>query len=482
MLLAAQQAQCESRFDEADALFRRYMQAAEPDKRISQSWNNLGNVLKARARIDEALDCYKKAISIDSANRQAQDDYLNTLNVYSGFDAAAILRENRRWGTEQARQIEPYSSHDNDRSPDRRLRVGYVSPHFHAHVSSFFVLPLLAEHKRDAVEVFCYSDALANDALADRTREQSDGWRETSGMSDAGLAELVRQDRIDILVDLASHLPGNRLLAFARRPAPVQISWLAYPGTTGLAAMDYRLSDPYLDPPGKTEGDYVEQTARLPATFWCYHPLTDRPDVNELPALKNGFVTYGSLNNFCKLNEETLARWARVMAAVGGSRLILLAPKGSARQWVLDVLSRSAGGIEAGRVEFVDHQPRPRYLETYHRIDIGLDTLPYNGHTTTLDALWMGVPVVTQVGQTAVGRGGWSQCCNMELDDLAGWTADQFVKIAVDLASDLEGLKTLRMRMRGRMLRSPLMNAKRFAAGMEEIYRTLWRVYCGRGR
>jgi predicted O-linked N-acetylglucosamine transferase (SPINDLY family) len=285
------------------------------------------------------------------------------------------------------------------------------------------------------------------------------------------------------------HLSGGRPLVFARRPAPVQVAWLAYPGTTGLDAMDWRLSDPYLDPPGhggpgsgpgaKGPHDcyYSERTYRLPHTFWCYNPAIDL-QVNDLPALAAGHVVFGSLNNFCKINSPLLRLWGKVMAAVPDSRLLLLAPPGIARQRVLAELAGQ--GIEAGRIEFVPRQQRPTYMQTYHRIDIVLDTLPYNGHTTSLDSYWMGVPVVTLVGQTSFGRAGLSQLTNLGLPELIARSEAEFVSIIRDLAGDLPRLAELRRTLRGRMEASPLMDAKSFARDIETAYRHIWREWCAR--
>ena len=246
------------------------------------------------------------------------------------------------------------------------------------------------------------------DALTERLRGYADVWRSTVGLSDQQLADMIRSDQIDILIDLKMHTANNRLLVFARKPAPVQVAWLGYPGTTGLSAIDYRLTDPYLDPPGLFDAFYAEESLRLPDTFWCYDPLTDQPPVNALPAMENGVITFGCLNNFCKVNDGCLALWAQVLQAVPQSRLLLLAPRGQAREHVLARLQQE--GIAAPRVEFADRQPRLEYLKLYHRIDLGLDPLPCNGHTTSLDAFWMGVPTLTLVGRRrrSDGRAGAS--------------------------------------------------------------------------
>ena len=315
-----------------------------------------------------------------------------------------------------------------------------------------------------------------SDALTERLRGHADLWRNISGLSDQHAADLVRHDQIDILIDLNVHTADNRLLVFARKPAPVQVSWLGYPGTTGLSTIDYRLTDPYLDPPGLFDAFSAEESLRLPDTFWCYDPLTDQPPINRASCPGVWRVTFGCLNNFCKVNDGCLALWARVLQAVPRSRLLLQAPRGPARDKVLARLGQE--GIAASRVDFAARQSRPEYLKLYHQIDLGLDPLPYNGHTTSLDAFWMGVPTLTLLGKTAVGRAGWSQLCNLDLKELAAETPEQYVAMAAQLAGDLPRLDDLRRTMRRRMLQSPLMDANRFARNMEWVYRQIWRSWC----
>jgi predicted O-linked N-acetylglucosamine transferase (SPINDLY family) len=255
------------------------------------------------------------------------------------------------------------------------------------------------------------------------------------------------------------------------------VGFAGYPASTGLSTIDYRLSDPYLDPEGSDESVYSEQVIRLPHSFWCHDPLEngDVP-VGPLPALQAGFVTFGCLNNFCKVNDQVLALWAQVLCQVDRSRLLLLSKQGSHRQRTLDFLGRA--GVNPDRVEFVPHRPRQEYLDQYHRIDLGLDTFPYNGHTTSLDSFWMGVPMVTLVGQTPVSRAGWCQLSNLGLTELAAQTQERFVEIAVELAKDLPRLQALRQSLRQRMEQSPLMDAAGFARGIEAAYRQMWRKWC----
>jgi predicted O-linked N-acetylglucosamine transferase (SPINDLY family) len=338
-------------------------------------------------------------------------------------------------------------------------------------------VPLIENHDHSQFEITCYAQVFKPDAMTDRFRGYADRWRDIVGISDEQVAEQIREDAIDILVDLGLHTTRNRLLVFARKPAPVQVTFAGYPGSTGLAVMDYRLSDPYLDPPGIADEKYSEKTVRLVDSFWCYDPLDCADiEVSALPALETCVVTFGCLNNFAKINDEILAVWAKVLGRVEGSRLVLLAPPPRLQGRILECLRLN--GIDPGRIEFLGYRVRREYLQLYRRIDIGLDSFPYNGHTTSLDSLWMGVPVVTLVGERVVSRAGWSQLSNLGMRELAAETAEDFVKIAVELAWDLPRLAKIRLGLRERMERSPLMDAARFARNIEGAYREMWRNWC----
>jgi len=451
-----------------------YHQALALDSNFAEAHNNLGGALKSRGQLDEAIAAYRQAIAVKPTYAEAHSNLVFTLHYHPGYDAAAIAQEHRRWNQQHAEPLKQYiQPHTNDRNPDRRLRIGYVSADFRAHASACFLVPLLEHHDLQQVELFCYAQVVES---ADMTRrfQRLAAWRSTVGLSDEQAAQQIRADGIDILVDLKLHTEHNRLLVFARKPAPVQATWLGFPGSTGLTAIDYRLSDPYLDPPGMDESVYSEQTLRLPDCFWCYDPLDGRDiPVNALPALAAGKVTFGCLNNFCKINDALLSLWAQVLQKVPGSRLLLLAGDGDHRQRTIGRLAQE--GIDPTRVEFAPRQSRRGYLQLYHRIDLGLDSFPYNGHTTSLDSFWMGVPVVTRIGSTAVSRAGWCQLSNLGLPDLAGQTSEQFVQIAVQLASNLPRLQQLRTTLRPRMEASPLMDAPRFARNIEAAYRQMWR-------
>jgi predicted O-linked N-acetylglucosamine transferase (SPINDLY family) len=461
--------------DEAEDCYR---QAIKLNPDYAKAHLNLGGLLRDLGQLDEAIASVRTAMKLDPSSALAHSNLIGILHYHAGYDARMILEECQRWNQQHARPFETLiRPHENLADPERRLRIGYVSPDFRNHADSFFTVPLLSNHNHEVFEVICYSDVVAPDALTDRIRRYADVWRDTADLSDEELAEVIRADRIDILIDLKLHTANNRMGVFARKPAPIQVTWLGYPGTTGLSTIDYRLSDPYLDPPGMFDGCYSEETLRLPETFWCYHPFTEEPAVGELPALRNGYITFGCLNNYCKVNIGVLELWARILRVVPGSRLLLLAPRGRTRQHVLSVFGQN--DIAGDRIEFVDKQPRLKYLALYQRIDLGLDPFPCPGHTTSLDAAWMGVPTITLVGrQTAVARAGWSQLCNLGLPELAAQTKDEYAELAIGLAGNLERLKELRAGLRHRMRCSPLMDSRRFAQNVETMYREIWRRWC----
>ena len=457
------------RLDEAEASCRRAL-AIKPD--YAEAHSNLGGILKDAGRLNEAMASDRRAIELDPGNAAIHSNFLYTLSFHPDFDERAILAEMKLFAAAHLGAIPaPKTPAARQPMPGRRMRIGYVSPDFRNHCQSFFTLPLLSHHDRTDYEIHCYAHLPRPDLISARLAEHTDVWRSTHLKSDEQLAAEISADGIDILVDLTMHMANGRPLLFARKPAPVQLAWLAYPGTTGNPAMDYRITDPWLDPPELGDDRYTETSLRLPDTFWCYDPLISGLQPNPLPASSAGHLTFGCLNNFCKISDDTLRRWGQVMARLPSSRLILQAASGRHRQRVLDLLAQY--DIAAERIEFVGFQPRWQYLQTYQRIDICLDTLPYNGHTTSLDAYWMGVPVVSKVGASVVGRAGWSQLNNLGLAELAAFDDPSFIDIAVGLATDWSRLKHLRRTLRSRLEASPLMDGRRFAAAFEAHYRRI---------
>jgi predicted O-linked N-acetylglucosamine transferase (SPINDLY family) len=324
----------------------------------------------------------------------------------------------------------------------------------------------------------CYSDVRVGDPVTAKLRSLADQWQDVFGMNDRELAEKIRQDRIDLLVDPTLHTARGRLLVFAREPAPVQLTMLGPPTTTGLSTMHYRLTDPYLDPPGVSDGDYSETSIRLPHCFWVYQAPSLAILPGEPPAIKHGFVTFGCLNRFSKVTRSALELWLQILQSVPNSRLMIQSQPGDHLEAVRKLFEE--GGIAAERVQFVARTTQEEYFRRYHQLDICLDPMPYNGHTSSMDALWMGVPTVTLRGRTAVGRGGTSILSNVGLADWIAESPEQYVTLAGQMAGDLPRLRELRSTLRQRMENSPLMDGKQFALDVQSAFRQMWKTWCSR--
>ncbi|HMD55753.1 MAG TPA: tetratricopeptide repeat protein, partial [Phycisphaerae bacterium] len=441
--------------------------------------NNLGNALKDQGFIQEALNEYQTAMRIDPNQILAHNNYVYALYFHPDYNAEKIYEAHQYWSQIHAQPLKKYvQHHENNRDPDRKIRIGYVSGDFRRHVVGRNLLPLLREHDHSGFEIICYSNSFHADEVTEQLQRHADLWRNIANLPDQRTAEMIRDDRIDILVDLSLHTSGNRLLVFARKPAPIQVSYLGYPGSTGLPTMDYRFSDPYLDSPETDLNVYSEQTVHLAETYWCYRPADTAPKPIPPPVLSAGYITFGCLNNFAKVSNAALKMWAELPGAVENSRFVIHSPAGSHRDAVREVFIRK--GIASDRVAFVGKQSWRDYINTYNRIDVTMDPFPYNGGITTCDSLFMGVPVVSLSGKTAVGRAGKSILTNVGLPELVAKTPEAYMDIAIKLAGDLPRLAELRKTLRERMENSPLMDAKRFARNVEAAYREMWRKWCAK--
>jgi len=454
--------------DEAIAAYRQALQFQLGQAEVH---NGLALALAAQGRLDEAIAEHRRARDLNPGHSSMHSNLLYMLHFHPTPDEEAISEERQRWNRQFAEPLKRFiRPHAHDRDPERRLRIGYVSPDFRDHVVGRNLLPLFRHHDREKFEILCYSGVRKPDGLTALFRQCARTWCDVADVGDETLAELIRRDGVDILVDLSQHMADNRLPVFARQPAPVQVSFAGYPEGTGLEAIGHRISDRYLDAhPG-------EQVVLIDS-FWCYEPGGLELPVSPLPAGENSYVTFASLNAFAKVNEAVLQLWGRIMARVKDSRLVLLADPGSHRQRTIEILTRE--GVDAHRVEFVLRCSRKAYLERYQRLDIVLDPFPYNGHTTSLDALWMGVPVVSLVGPRSVSRAGLSQLSNLGLPELAAFSEEDYLRAATALAHDLPRLAALRSTLRPRMQASALTDAAQFTRNIENSYRTMWQQWCG---
>ena len=461
--------------DEAVASFE---QAIALRPRYVEAHTNLGGALRDRGQPDRAVECFEKALSLDPRFEPAHAAWANVLLYWPSL-AERAAAEHQRWERLHARPLyDAVLPHGNVADPGRRLKVGYVSNDFRRHATAYFIEPVLASHDSQRFEVICYDNHGNPDAVTQRLMGSCAGWRNVAGLSDEALADLVRRDGVDILVDLGGHTARSRLLVFARKPAPVQATWIGYPYTTALQTMDYWIGDAVVADPEKMHQPHSEELVRLQDFFMCFRPDPDSPAVNDLPALETGHVTFGSFNAFLKVNPEVIALWARLLRETPDSRLVMVTvPEGWAQREVLARFSRH--GIAAERIELAPRLSHEDFLALHHRVDVALDPFPYNGTTTSLHGLWMGVPIVTLEGETFAARVGASLLHNLGLPEFIAATPEEYVSIARRAAADLPRLRQLRMELRQRMAASPLVDAAGFTAHLEHAYRAMWEKYCG---
>ncbi len=466
--------QRQGRYAEAEACFRR---AVGFDPENTDALTNLGEVLKESGRAGEAMAHYQRARALAPDETHKDSNRLFALCCLEGIDPAEIAAEHRDWGDRAAASPNNFAGNfaGPGGAPAERLRLGYVSSDFRRHSVAYFLEPILEHHDRAGFEVWCYANMAGGDEVTDRLRAHAHHWRDVYGLSDAELAAQIRADGIDILVDLGGHTRGNRLGAFALKPAPVQVSYLGYPATTGLRAIDARITDAWADPPGMTEAFHSERLARLEHGFLCYRPPGDAPTPEPPPSIAAGHVTFGSFNNLAKLTPATIARWSEILTAVPGARLRLKAKAlGDEDTRARIAAAFGAHGIAPERLDLMAWITASSPLAAYHGVDIALDTFPYHGTTTTMEALWMGVPVVTLAGGWHASRVGVSILARAGLDETVAANAADYVKIATALAGNPALLTELRMGLRGMMVRVGMTDGARFTGELEGALKLLW--------
>ena len=440
---------------------------------------NVANALADQGRIDEALQTYRRAMRLKPDLVGAYEAFLLTLHYSDRVSTEDVFAAHRDYDARFAAPLLAEAvPHLNSPDPQRVLRIGYVSPDFHTHPVAFFIEPVLGNHDRAQFQTFCYSDVAVGDGVTVRLAHEAGTWRNIRGLRDQEVAELIRRDRIDILVDLAGHT-GSRMLLFARKPAPVQVTYLGYPDTTGVRAIDYRITDAWADPDW-ADAIHTERLVRLDSGFLCYAPPTDSPPVAAAPVATNGFVTFASFNALAKLSPSVFRVWAEILKAVPRSRLLLKAKSlhcAATRKLVRNSFEQF--GVTSERVTLMRQQPSlADHLATYGEADIGLDPFPYNGTTTTCDALWMGLPVITLAGRTHVGRVGVSILSRVGAVDLIAQDQSAYIQQAVTLANDIERLVELRRGFRTRLANSSLTRASDVTRALEGAFRAMWLDWC----
>jgi predicted O-linked N-acetylglucosamine transferase (SPINDLY family) len=466
--------------DEVDRGIACLRKTLELDPALAPAQQNLGLALLRQGRPADAIHQLDRALGLRPDLATAWDGRLFALNYLPDYDPALLYQEHRRYAERFETPLKPlWPRHANTRVPGRRLKVAYVSPDFRVHSVAFFMEPILAHHDQREVEIYCYHNNAIQDTMTERLRRYADHWIACRRLSDAELAEHIRAEGIDILVDLAGHTAGNRLLTFARRPAPVQVTYLGYPATTGLSAMNYRLVSADTDPEG-AEAWHSERLYRLPRSPWCYRPAVDLPPVAETPARRNGYVTFGSMNNLAKVSDATLLAWARLLEALPGARLVMTNLREGGQHSIRERCS--ALGIAAERLHLHGRLTRREFYQVLGGIDIALDPFPYAGTTTTCEALWMGVPVVSLRGSSSVSRSGYALLKGIGLEHLVAEDWEGYIALATGLALDIDRMDDLRTGMRARLAASALSDEAGMTRDIETAYRWMWREWCMKDR
>ena len=463
------------RLDDAEKMAKKALNI-QPD--LVHAFNSLYNIYHTQGKTTEAIQMCREVLRIEPDNTLAHDNLLMSMPYLSEYTAENIYNSAREWGTQRASSDDSLPQPVNVADPRRRLRIGYVSGNFVTHPVGFFIEQVLAHHDKSRVEIFCYSNQMRDDDLTIRLRSRSDHWRNILCWSDEELAQKIRHDTIDILVDLAGHTSGNRLLGFAHKPAPVQATWIGYHATTGLPAMDYIIGDRYLIPP-EEERYYVEHVLRLPNAYLCFSPPDVELTPGTLPALSSGKITFGCFNNPSKISETVIACWSKLLRILPQAQLYLkYKPFGDkdVRQRFQTLFAQH--GIDVARIRFAGLSPRHEYLAAYQEVDLGLDPFPFNGCTTTMESLWMGVPVVTLRGDRYVGHMGETILKHLDLAECVTDSEEAYIDRAIALVSDLPRLAALRSGLRDRLLKSPLCDGPGFTRDLEAVYRRMWDTWC----
>ncbi|KAL9995277.1 putative UDP-N-acetylglucosamine--peptide N-acetylglucosaminyltransferase SPINDLY [Helianthus debilis subsp. tardiflorus] len=449
----------------------------------AEAYNNLGVLYRDAGSITLAIEAYEQCLKIDADSRNAGQNRLLAMNYINEGTDDKLYEAHRDWGWRFMRLYPQYTSWDNSKAPERPLVIGYVSPDYFTHSVSYFIEAPLFYHDYSNYKVVVYSAVVKADAKTFKFRDivmkRGGIWRDIYGIDEKKVASMVREDKVDILVELTGHTANNKLGMMACRPAPLQVTWIGYPNTTGLPTIDYRITDALADPPD-TKQKHVEDLVRLPECFLCYTPSPEAGPASPAPALSNGFVTFGSFNNLAKITPKVLQVWAKILCAVPNSRLIVKCKPfccDSVRQKFLSTLEQL--GLESHRVDLVplillNHD----HMQAYSLMDISLDTFPYAGTTTTCESLYMGVPCVTMGGLVHAHNVGVSLLTAVGLERLVAKTEDEYIRLAIELASDVTSLSSLRMDLRNLMSKSALCNGSKFITGLESAYRDMWRGYC----
>ena len=467
--------------DKLDQAIACYLKAISLKPDLDAAHNNLANVFKQQGNLKKAITSYQKALSLNPADAKNHSNLLLALNYSADFSQEDIFKESVKWAEEHAGKISRTAGNFlNTIEKEKKLRIGYLSPDFRRHSVAYFFEPLLEGHHKERVTVYCYSDVESPDQVTKRLQTKSDVWFDITGQTNEEVAQQIITDRIDILIDLAGHTAKNRLLVFAQKPAPIQVSWLGYPNTTGMKQVDYRITDEIADPRGQADKLHSEQLIRMENGFLCYQAAPSAPQVTERKYNQESKITFGSFNNISKITDETQDLWAEILKQLPNSRLLLkckqLTNKGLQEKFRHTFEKK---GIAADQIEICPWLPKTKnHLELYSKVDIGLDPFPYNGTTTTCEALWMGVPVITMMGDRHSGRVGASILTYLGMEELVAGSGEEYLEKAVGLAQNYDKMTYYRNNLRQILKNSPLSNADKFAEEMERNFRKMWHTWC----
>jgi predicted O-linked N-acetylglucosamine transferase (SPINDLY family) len=463
------------RLGEAEVSYRRALQV-KPD--FAEAHNNMGIILMEQCRPSEAEASYRRTLEIKPDNFEAHSNLLFCLGLNTKQDTQTLFDEHCRFGAQLEAPLRAnWPQHSNSRDTGRCLQVGFVSADLYHHSVGNIIEPILAHLAGyPQLSLHAYCNSAVDDVVTQRIREHFAHWHFIVGMSDAALAEKIRADDIDILIDLSGHSAKNRLQTFARKPAPVQVSWIGLPGTTGMSAMDYYLADRFFLPPGQFDNQFTEKIVQLPASA-SFVPQEGAPPVNALPALNDGYITFGSFNRSNKISQPVVALWSQLLRALPDSRMLLGGlPEEGKYDTLIDWFAQE--GIARERLEFYTRSHMRRYLSLHLLVDICLDTFPYNGGGTTFHALSMGVPTLTLVGSTAAGRPGACLLGHAGLEAFVAHDAADFVRKGLHWASNLAELADIRAGLRERFAKSAMGQPAVVAAGVEQALRIMWQRWC----
>ena len=455
-----------------------YEKVLNIDPNHTLALNNLGNCYVKNLEVSKGVEYYRRSLLNEQSDSHLRSNLLFGLHYESSNSTEMIFNEHLKWNSIYKKDAKHLFS--NSKIKGRKIKLGFVSPDFRAHSVSYFFFPLLETLNRTIFEIYCFADIYHPDWMTGKIKSNTDHWFNVTGLSHEDTAGIIRTHEIDILIDLAGHTKGNRLLTFTLKPAPVQISWLGYPDTTGLSAIEHRFVDEYTDPPGVSDKRSAEKLVRLDGGFHCYEPPPDTPPVSELHAKKTNSITFGSFNNTSKVTEEVIRVWSRILKEIPDSKIILkslqLADENVCKRYMDEFIKNGCFSSQVKLISYCSNLQE--HFKLYENIDIGLDPFPYNGTTTTFEALWMGVPVLTLEGDRHCGRVGFSILKGLGMNDFIAGDIDDYVSRAVSISADIDRLELIRKELRPRLKKSDFCNKEKFALKFEEGLTSIWEQWC----